>query len=134
MSGVWPSGKGAPCQEIYDVTGFHKVIYLTHQNMGKAILAKDAAIAELNFLVDKDKKAKVKALKVANAIMFVTDFVDIKLGPKLAAVFNAEGLSKNKNTKAYKLAKTQRDFTDDAIRAMAKAYYWAGVELPKELP
>ena len=69
-----------------------------------------------------------------SGVIFVTDFGNIKLGAKLASVFVAEGLSKHKNTKDYKLSKTQLDFTDDAIRAMAKAYYWAGIELPKELP
>lgn len=63
-----------------------------------------------------------------------TDFGEIKLGPKFAAVFSAEGLKKNKNSKTYKTAKRQADRTEQAFLLMHEACFMAGVEFPSVTP
>lgn len=67
-------------------------------------------------------------------LVYQTAFGETKLGPKFASVFSAPSLTLNKNSKAYKAARRQRDLTEKAFSLMHEACYMAGVDIPPDLP
>lgn len=69
-----------------------------------------------------------------NLPVLTTDFGSVRLGPKFAAVFYADGLNKRKNSKAYKAAKAQADLTTRAFCLMHQACYMAGVDMALDTP
>lgn len=60
----------------------------------------------------------------------VTDFGMVQLGPKFSALFaaEAEGLTRRKNSKAYKSAKATTERMERAVVLMAEMCYRAGIE------
>lgn len=70
----------------------------------------------------------------AQTTVFISAFGETKLGPKFASVFSAPSLTLNKNSKAYKAARRQRDLTEKAFSLMHEACYMAGVDIPLDAP